>query len=73
MAHKNHKVACAAIDGVTLLVQDKQLFEIEQVSHISQLETYISVIDRICWSISEHISRDEKGSRREIAIVGNGF
>lgn len=63
MAHKETSVCCAAINGVMLLVQDKSLFEIDQ-------ETYMTVVDRICWSISEHISRDGKHFQRDVAVVG---
>ncbi len=55
-------MSCAATECISLLIQDQSLFKIDHY-------TFITVIDRICYSISEHISFDEKATSRESSIT----
>lgn len=64
MSNKNTLVACAAIDGITLLVHDKSHHQRHQIFGICH-----TVIDRICWSISSQIpNKGEKFAGRETVI-----
>jgi hypothetical protein len=65
MSYHNYQVACAAIDGISLLAHDKSQYQIEQISEYCDL-----IVDRICWSISAHLSSAEKITHKEIAISG---